>query len=45
MNEQEKSISDLAFAYDRFVVFLQLQASGDLINQHAKTVMKEMLAT
>lgn len=37
--------SILPFSYEQFTDFLQLQMDGELINQHAKTVMKEMLAT
>lgn len=45
MNENEKSITEVAFSPADFTTFLHLQASGDLINQHAKTVIKDMLLT
>lgn len=37
--------SVLPFSYQQFKTFIELQEKGDLISQHAKTVMKEMLAT
>lgn len=43
--EQEKTIGELLFSQESFVSFLGLLTSGDLINQHAKTVMKDMLLT
>ncbi len=45
LNENEKNIADLPFNYEQFKEFLTLQIDGSLINQHAKTVMQEMLAT
>jgi len=45
LNEDEEVVDGLTYSYDQFLQFLQLQQTGTLITQHAKTVMKEMLAT
>lgn len=43
LNEHERSILELPFSTEQFGKFLQLQADNELINQHAKIVIWEML--